>query len=257
MDNKITIVTTFFNPGKYFDNCLSSVLNQKYDNFNWCITDDGSTDGTFEKIPNDKRIIKIKNKERAGDALPNLHNMYLNYCDPESIAVCVDGDDFLVNKHVFSHINKLYNEDDKPMMVYGQCRWYNPEERFKRFEEKGLAYPITDDMFKELRNGLSWPFSHIRTFRAKAYHSIKDQDPNYDCLKDKNGEFLISMGDVAVMLPVAEIVGYKNIKYNDKVLYVYNRENELNIDKVHGSSDIQSKNHLEVNSKPKFKQIFF
>ena len=255
MDNKITIVTTFFNPGKYFDNCLSSVLNQKYDNFNWCITDDGSTDGTFEKIPNDKRIVKIKNDIRKKDALPNIHYFLTELCQSDDIYVNLDGDDWLINKHVLSYINDFYNEYNC-MMMYGQCRWYNPEERFKRFEEKGLAYPITEDMFKELRNGLSWPFSHIRTFRTKAYHSIKDQDPNYDCLKDKNGEFLISMADVAVMLPVAEIVGYKNIKYNDKVLYVYNRENELNIDKVHGSSDIQSKNHLEVNSKKPFKQIY-
>lgn len=255
-NNKITIVTTFYNAGKYFDLCMNSVLSQKYDNFNWVVIDDASEDNNFDKIPDRKNIIKIRNRERKGDALPNTHDALINYCESDSIYVNLDGEDWLINKHVLSYINDFYNKHNC-MMVYGQCRWYNPEPQFKRFEEKGLAYPITDDMFKELRNGLSWPFSHIRTFRAKAYHSIKDQDPNYDCLKDKNGEFLISMGDVAVMLPVAEIVGYKNIKYNDKVLYVYNRENELNIDKVHGSSDIQSKNHLEVNSKPKFKQIFF
>ena len=98
MDNKITIVTTFFNPGKYFDNCLSSVLNQKYDNFNWCITDDGSTDGTFEKIPNDKRIVKIKNDIRKKDALPNIHYFLTELCQSDDIYVNLDGDDFLTNK---------------------------------------------------------------------------------------------------------------------------------------------------------------
>ncbi len=255
-NNNIKIITTFYNPGKYFDNCMNSILNQKYDNFIWVIIDDASTDGTFEKIPkNNNKIIAIKNLHRKMDALPNLHMAYREYCDPEDIAVCVDGDDFLVNKHVLSYINDFYNKH-KCMMMYGQCRWYKPEIHFKRFEEKGLAYPISKEQYDNLRNGLSWPFSHIRTFRAKAYHEIEKQDPNYDCLKNENGEFLISMGDVAVFLPVAEIVGYENIKYNDKVLYVYNRENELNIDKVNKSSDLQSKNHLLVNSKKPFNRVF-
>ena len=244
-----------YNPGKYFDLCLNSLLNQKYDNYRMIFIDDCSTDNSFEKIPDKKNIIKIKNKERSGDALPNLHNAYLNYCDPEDICVPVDGDDFLTNKNVLGYINDLYNEH-KCMMMYGQSRWYKPEERFKRFEQKGLAYPISKEQYDNLRNCLSFPFSHIRTFRAKAYHAIKEQDPNYDCLKDENGNYLISMGDVAVMIPVAEIVGYENIKYNDKVLYVYNRETELNIDKVHGSSDLQNKNHLFFNKKNKFKQVF-
>ena len=79
-----------------------------------------------------------------------------------------------------------------------------------------MAYPISQEQFKNLRNSLSWPFSHIRTFRAKAYHEIEKQDPNYDCLKDENGKmYTIGAGDFAVFLPVAEIVGYENIKYND------------------------------------------
>lgn len=63
-NNKITIVTTFYNAGKYFDLCMNSVLSQKYDNFNWVVIDDASTDSNFDKIPNQKNIIKIKNKSR-------------------------------------------------------------------------------------------------------------------------------------------------------------------------------------------------
>jgi len=254
-DNKIKILTTTYNSGKYFDLCMNSILSQKYNNFIWCIIDDCSIDNTFDKIPNKKNIIKMRNNIHNGGALPNLHNMYLNYCESDDISIVCDGDDWLVNKNVLSYINDFYNKYNC-MMMYGQCRWYNPESQFKRFEEKGLAYPISQEQFKNLRNSLSWPFSHIRTFRAKAYHEIEKQDPNYDCLKDENGKmYTIGAGDFAVFLPVAEIVGYENIKYNDKVLYVYNRETKLNEDKVY-SFDLQTKNHLEVNSKPKFKQIF-
>ena len=255
-NNNITVATTFYNAGKYFDLCMNSILSQKYDNFKWVVIDDCSTDGNFEKIPDRKNIIKIRNKERFYDALPNLHNIYLNYCEPEDVVVVCDGDDWLTNKNVLSYINNFYNEHNC-MIMCGQSRWYNPEPRFKRFEQKGLAYPLTREQYNNLRNSLSCPFSHIRTFRAKAYHAIEQQDPNYDSLRDENGKiYSCGIADIAVFVPIAEIVGYKNIKYNDKVLYVYNRENELNIDKVHGSSDIQSKNHLEVNSKPKFKQIY-
>ena len=255
MENKITVISCGYNPGKYFDLCLNSLLNQKYDNYKIVVIDDCSTDGTFEKIPNRKNIIKIKNKERRGDAISNIHYALMEHCEPEDISVVCDLDDWIINKNVLPYINDFYNKHNC-LMMYGQSRWYNPEPKFKRFEEKGLAYPISKDQYNNLRNSLSFPFSHIRTFRAKAYHSIKEQDPEYSCLKDDNGDYLISMGDVSIMIPVAEIVGYENIKYNDKVLYVYNRENELNIDKVHGSSDIQNRNHLFFNKKFKFKQIF-
>jgi glycosyltransferase involved in cell wall biosynthesis len=255
MKNRIKVVVPFYNPGGYFDVCVESLLKQKYDNFHVYFMDDASTDLSISRIPEDDRFTVIRNAIRKGGALPQLHYFYSKLCDPEDITVVVDGDDWLANKNVLSYINDFYN-DTGCMVMYGQCRWHMPEPQFKRFEEKGLAYPLNKQQFIDLRKSVSWPFSHIRTFRAKAYHEIKNQDTNYDCIRDKNGEiYTIGAGDFGVFLPVVEIVGYDNVKYNDKILYVYNRDTNLNEDKVHSSQD-QSNAHWEVNKKKSFKQVF-
>jgi glycosyltransferase involved in cell wall biosynthesis len=47
---KISIVTPSFNSAKYIEDCIKSVLNQNYPNFEHIIVDAGSTDGTIEII---------------------------------------------------------------------------------------------------------------------------------------------------------------------------------------------------------------
>ena len=253
--NRIKIICCFHNPGGYFDVCIESILKQKYDNFHVYFMDDSSDDLSISRIPEDDRFTVIRNEKRLGDALPNIHYCLTKLCKSDDIVVICDGDDFLANKNVLSYINDFYNETGC-MMMYGQSRWHMPEERFKRFETKGLAYPINEQQFKDLRNSLSFPFSHIRTFRAKAYHAIKDQDPNYDCIRDDNGEiYNCSAGDFSVMIPVAEVIGYDNIRYNDKILYVYNRDNPINIDKTEGKED-QTKNHIHFNRKKPLIQVY-
>ena len=51
METKVTVLITFYNQEKYVDECLKSVFMQSTDfNFKVVIGDDGSTDGTIEKV---------------------------------------------------------------------------------------------------------------------------------------------------------------------------------------------------------------
>ncbi len=66
----ISIITPFYNSGKYIEETVNSILNQTYPNFEWIIVDDGSTDkksleilGNIKKM--DKRI-KVFHKENEG-----------------------------------------------------------------------------------------------------------------------------------------------------------------------------------------------
>ena len=55
------IITPVYEVEDFIENALNSVFNQDYDNFEYIITDDGSKDGTVEKI---KEFIK---KNDCGD----------------------------------------------------------------------------------------------------------------------------------------------------------------------------------------------
>ncbi|WP_295734658.1 glycosyltransferase family 2 protein [uncultured Oscillibacter sp.] len=60
---KVTIYTQAYNPGEYLTQCVESVLNQTYTDFEWILIDHGSTDNTREVIRSyaerDKRIIPV------------------------------------------------------------------------------------------------------------------------------------------------------------------------------------------------------
>lgn len=64
MDNtKFAVYTSFYNCSEYIDQVFESVLNINYDNWNWFVTDDFSTDDTGillrEKCKNNSRIIYV------------------------------------------------------------------------------------------------------------------------------------------------------------------------------------------------------
>lgn len=273
--NKIKVIIPFYNPGEFLDLCINSVVTQDYKNYEILFIDDCSTDGSFSKIPSvkfetdeDGRIKMDENNEpiieskhpllertkcknimawRPNErltALQNLHNGVMKFAtDPDDIVVILDGDDWLFSKKVLSYINDYYNEHHCWMM-YGSSKWTDGRPCCAR------AY--TEEDFKNLRN-VPFKVSHIRSFRAGLYHKIVEQDEEFSCMLDKNGDFYKSAYDVAMFLPMLELAGFDKVKYNDKPLYVYNRDNPISDDKV--DQNLQWNVHAEILNKKPFKKI--
>lgn len=69
MDKKptISVIMSVYNTEKYLDECIQSILSQTYTDFEFIISDDGSTDRSKEIIKKyaekDKRIIFLDNKK--------------------------------------------------------------------------------------------------------------------------------------------------------------------------------------------------
>lgn len=239
----IKIITPFYNPGEFLDNCVSSIITQKYDNYKVIFTDDCSTDNSWSKLPHDSsKAICIKTDKRK-TALENIHNSIINHCDEDDIVVLLDGDDWFPNKNTLSYINEFYTKHNCWIM-YGQSQWTDGR--------RGFACPYTEDEFNNIRN-TPFKVSHIRTFKAGLYKKIADQDPNFSCLKDDFGEFYKMTYDVAIMFPILEMAGHEKTKFNDTILYIYNRNNPISDDKV--DQTLQTNIHIEINKKPKFKKI--
>lgn len=243
MNNSIKIIVTFYNAEKFLERCINSLLTQKYDNFKVIFVDDASTDNSWNLLPHDnEKAICIRNSVNV-TALPNIHNAVMQHCEPNDIVALVDGDDWLINKNVLSFVDDFYKENDC-WVTYGQASWTDGRRGF------ASQYPIEE--FKHLRQA---PFriSHLRTFRAGLYQQIKTQDPEFSCLKDNNNEFYRMAYDVVIMLPILEMAGHERVKYNDKVLYIYNRDNPISDDKV--NQQLQWDIHAEILKKPKFQKI--
>lgn len=241
--NKIKVIIPFYNPGSFLEQCIATTMSQKYDNYEVIFIDDMSTDGSYDKLPhdNDKAIV-IKNTTRK-TALENIHNAIMNHCDEDDIVVLLDGDDWFPNKKVLQYVDEQYQEHDCWIM-YGQASWTDGRRGF------ASAYPVEE--FKNVRTA---PFrvSHLRTFRAGLYQSIKDQDPTFSHLKDEDGNFYRWSYDTAMMFSIMEMAGYEKTRFNDTILYIYNRDNPISEDKV--NQQAQWDVHRAVSKKEPMMQI--
>lgn len=72
---KITVVTAVYNGAEYIEDCLKSIMNQTYTNFEHIVMDGGSTDNTVEIIKKYEKLynVKVYSKKDNGmyDAIAN------------------------------------------------------------------------------------------------------------------------------------------------------------------------------------------
>ena len=225
MDNHFKIIVPLYNVEKWIKRCLRSIKLQTYKNFECIIIDDISTDNSAniiaEEIKDDNRFRLIVNKEKKY-ALKNIHDT-LSEIEPNAndIIITVDGDDWLASKEVFNIVNETYKQNDC-WMTYGSYMEY-PSKTKGKFAKKLPEHIIATSSYR----ASPWCTSHLRTFKYFLWQNIDKKD----LTNPETGEFIKSAWDLAFMFPILEMSGHKSL-YIDKVLYVYNRENPLNEDKV-------------------------
>ena len=91
-----SIITPYYNAGKYFEQTFNCVMNQTFPFFEWIIVDDGSTDETSIKLLNDlskrDQRIKIFHKENGGPA--SARNLAIKNSSTD-IIIPLDADDLI------------------------------------------------------------------------------------------------------------------------------------------------------------------
>lgn len=112
---KVSVIIPFYNVGKNtFNNCIKSVLNSDYHNFEVIIINDGS-DSSYEEILkniNDERV-RVVSKENGGPS--SARNMGLIKANGEYITF-VDADD-MVSENYISTLVRLIEDCDADVAV--------------------------------------------------------------------------------------------------------------------------------------------
>ena len=111
----ISVVIPVYNREKYIKECIDSVLNQTYQNFEIIIVDDGSTDKTVEIIEsiNDERIKLFKNNHLGVSEATNFAFKQIN---GEYIAL-LDSDDTMISDRLEYQFNYMENNQNIDVIV--------------------------------------------------------------------------------------------------------------------------------------------
>ena len=250
MDNHFKIIVPFYNVEKWINATIKSILLQDYDNFECILIDDVSTDKTCETIDKlvatDNRFTVISNKEKKY-VLENICTA-LRLCKPKAqdVVVILDGDDWFASKEVLSELNAIYKKE-KCWLTYGSYMEFPSKIRGK-FARKVPLRIVDNNLFREAQ----WMTSHLKTWKHGLWENIDKKRSFVEPDVIDKGNHFANCWDLAYMLPLIELAG-KKIYHIQDILYVYNRQNPLNVDKLDNS--LQLKMEQKIRNMKKYSPL--
>ncbi|MEM4348026.1 MAG: glycosyltransferase family 2 protein [Candidatus Anstonellaceae archaeon] len=138
----VTIIIPSYNSGETIFNCIKACKQMQYKGkYDILVVDDGSTDGTYEKLLRDKEIKVLKNPKNMGKAA--ALNYGLRHAKGE-IVVCIDSDTY-PKKDTLQKAVKHFYEDEKVASVVVFVHVHQPKTLLERIQE--IEYWISFGFF--------------------------------------------------------------------------------------------------------------
>ncbi|HOA32773.1 MAG TPA: glycosyltransferase family 2 protein [Clostridia bacterium] len=217
-----SIITPVYNEEKYITQCIESVLNQTYANFELILVDDGSTDNCVQIMDDyakkDARV-KVHHQENQGPIAAKDKAISLatgEYC------VFLDSDDYF-EPILLETVYEAIKRTNCDLCMY---KWYNVDEKGK-FTIEGVFEHNTffdkDNMhefYKKLITVNELNSVWIKAIRADILKSIK-RDPNFLWIRREE--------DLYISLQI--FTRAESILYLDVPLYNYRTTNRESMTK--------------------------
>ncbi|MBO5477006.1 MAG: glycosyltransferase family 2 protein [Clostridia bacterium] len=231
---KFSIIIPNYNKGAYVEECLNSIFNQTYKNFEVLVIDDGSTDNSLEEI-NKFQINKLLKTERkqAGGA----RNLGLKYATGDYI-VFLDSDDYLTSDDVLEKLADFIDDEDIIFLNYTKDKFGVVSESIEQEETIGQKIETTNlgcptKCFKRtLLDGISFPeckrfediaFTLEAVCKSKSYKCFNTSFFTYR--KVQNSNFTSTMNEQAIIDMLEEQIKMYRMcmKYPEHKQYLMNR----------------------------------
>lgn len=154
---KYSIIVPAYNVEKYLEQCIKSILDQDFNNFEIIIIDDGSTDMTgkiCDDLEKEDKRIKILHKKNGG--LSDARNAGLEIACGE-YTIFLDSDDFWIDKEFLKNVNNATS--DKDVIIFNSYKFYDKNStkkpRFKLSNDfaslndnEKIKYVIKNNIYK-------------------------------------------------------------------------------------------------------------
>lgn len=184
---KVSIIIPTYNRAQYLGQAIKSALNQDYPNKEIIVSDNASTDNTFEVVKqfmNYPEFKYFRNETNIGMA-PNWRKALYEYATGE-YAIILSDDDFFVDKSYISKAIKLFRENPTLGLVHAN--------RIILYEKEGFAFKtsyqlpsIIDGREYFFNFGLNYPgpafcTTIFNTELAKKLEAFLEENPSTDYL---------------------------------------------------------------------------
>ncbi len=184
---KVSIIIPTYNRAQYLGQAIKSALNQDYPNKEIIVSDNASTDNTFEVVKqfmNYPEFKYFRNETNIG-MVPNWRKALYEYATGE-YAIILSDDDFFVDKSYISKAIKLFRENPTLGLVHANCIiWY---------QDKGYALKTLYQLPNIINGreyffnfGLNYPgpafcTTIFNTELAKKLEAFLEENPSTDFL---------------------------------------------------------------------------
>lgn len=127
---KFSIIVPVYNVENYLQECVQSLLNQTFENYELLLVDDGSTDSSgkmcdeFSSI--DNRIVVV---HKANGGLSSARNTGLDKVNGEFI-IFIDSDDFIYGCDSLEQISQKLVETGADVLIYNMRRYYTETDTY-------------------------------------------------------------------------------------------------------------------------------
>jgi FkbM family methyltransferase len=235
-ENKIVVISPFWNAAPYIQRCIESVAAQDYDNYIHYLIDDCSDDNSYQVAENYLKSLpeSVREKfrlgrtgQRNGSAVANQITMIkgLNL-DDDDIIVLLDGDDSLANRNdIFTYYNELHQNAD---FVYGSS--WSMVDNIPLISQPYPPEIKEDKNYRNYKFNWGMPYTHLRTYKAKLVKNL-----SIDLFKDENGNWFKAGGDNSTFFFPLENCDPSRVLVNPDIVYNYNDVNPLNDYKINGA----------------------
>jgi len=156
---KYSIIVPNYNKGEYIEECLNSIFNQTYNNYEVIVIDDGSNDDSLDIIKKFNVNLLETNRLQAGGA----RNLGLKHATGDYV-IFIDSDDYLTSDNVLEKLTDIIIDEDLIFLNYSKDSYGDIKEVMEKHEDISIKIENTKQLgcptkcFKRsLLEGISFP----------------------------------------------------------------------------------------------------
>lgn len=209
----VSVIMPAYNGEKYIGEAIESILNQTYDNFEFIIVEDKSTDGTLSVIQqySDSRICLIQNSENRGIAYST--NLGMSKSRGKYIAL-LDDDDMATKQRLEWQVAFLEEHEDIDVLG-GRSVMIDKDGRFIKYDKEPI---YNSDYIKANLLFNNNKFANCTVMFRKDFvesNNIKYQD---NCLGMQDFRFYIDCAKVGRITSIDHLVHLKRIHEEEETV---------------------------------------